>query len=113
MVQSYSGALNEKPLVMGAIATTAALAGMASSVEGGMGTLKCTMENPITLSRPSRLTRKLDRVAVVPVMAAFTGMTVVVTARLSGKTSAATLVIFPRKEIVSSTVSAAALRLEA
>jgi hypothetical protein len=41
------------------------------------------------------------------------GMTVVVTARLWGSTKAATLVIDPRKEMVSSTVSAAAPRLDA
>src|SRR5665213_3784491 len=87
--QSYSGFFVE-PRTIGATATTDVLAGMGSSFRAAIGTLRCTMEKPMTLSRPFSVTGKFTLAAVDPVMRAFTGMVTVVTARLWGSTSAET-----------------------
>ncbi len=89
MDQSYSGVFVE-PRTIGATATTDVLAGIASSFIATTGTLKCTMEKPMTLSRPLSVTGKFTLVAVEPVMSAFTGIVTVVTARSCGSTSAET-----------------------
>src|ERR1035437_8345746 len=87
--QSYAGVFGE-PRTIGATATTDVLAGIASSFIATTGTLKCTMEKPMTLSRPLSVTGKFPLADVEPVMSAFTGIVLVVTARSCGTASAGT-----------------------
>src|SRR5580704_16485564 len=96
---------------IGETATTHLLAGSGANVNGGMWRPKRTMENPITWSRPTQLTGKPTSPGVEPVIFAWAGICVVVTARLCGSTMAATTSTSPGVVIVRSTVSAAAFWL--
>jgi len=70
--QSYSG-VGEVPESIGATAVTEVLEGIGSSFNAVTGTLRRTMEKPMTLSRPTSVTGKSSLVAVQPLMSCVDG----------------------------------------
>ncbi len=102
-----SGACTE--VTIGATAVTDVAAGRGPKRSAGTATVRRTMEKPIVESRPTHLTGTCASVDVEAVSSAPRGMGVVVTARLSDRTIAATVLTCPGMAMVRSTVRAAAV----
>src|ERR1700686_4138954 len=109
LAQAYCSAVVEL-LRIGDTATTHLLAGNGAKRSAGTCRPRRTIEKPITLSRPTQWTGKLTSPGIDPVMSASAGIWVVVTARLWGRTIAATTSTWPAVAMERSTVSAAAVR---